>query len=214
MDQTSPSDESRSSLDIEDLPHKRSLVEASLYVAGHPLELKTLCSITGISSKRKVQAIAEMLVDDYRNRNSALEIVKLEDNRFVMQLKHQYVQRVRRLSIRPLLKTGPLKTLSYVAYRQPVPQAKVVLIRGGQAYDHLKQLLEMGLVSREKLGKTQLLRTTDIFSDYFNLSKDLRLMKRQLEAILSQIEEKSRKTTDGEKPTSGSTVEGEETKRD
>ena len=42
---------------------------------------------------------------------------------------------------------------------------------------------KLGLIKVEKLGKTKILRTTDVFSDYFNLSHDMRLMKRQLKAI-------------------------------
>jgi segregation and condensation protein B len=179
--------------EIFDTQNALNLIEAALYVAGHPLELKTLCSITGVTSKKKIQSLARIIAEEYKKKNGALEIVELEDGRFVMQLKPQYVARVKRLSMKPLLTEGPLRTLSYIAYKQPVPQAKVVLVRGAQAYQHVAQLLEMGLISRERFGKSQLLRTTDLFADYFNLSHDLRLMKRQLDAIFSQISETKKK---------------------
>jgi segregation and condensation protein B len=173
--------------DARILEEKKALIEAALYAAGYPLELKTLCSITKIYSKRKVYELAKSLMEEYNRRNSAIEIVELEDRRFVMQLKPTYVSRVRRLTVKPLLTEGPLKTLAYIAYRQPVPQAKVVIVRGQQAYEHIEKLEEMGLIKREKLGKSYVLRTTDLFADYFNLSKEPRLMKKQLEAIFSQI---------------------------
>ncbi|MEM3737653.1 MAG: SMC-Scp complex subunit ScpB [Candidatus Bathyarchaeia archaeon] len=171
----------------EDLKHKVSLVEASLYVAGRPLELKTICSITGITSRKKAQMVARALAEEYRKRDSALEVLELNDERFVMQLKPEYVPRVRRLAIKPLLTEGPLRTLSYIAYRQPVPQAKVVSVRGAQAYEHISELSRMGLISKEKFGKSQLLRTTDLFADYFNLGRDLRFMRKQLEALYAQV---------------------------
>jgi len=173
------------------------LIEAALYASGYPLEPKTLCSITGITSKRLVSEIARKLAEAYRLRGGALEIVELEDGRFVMQLKPEYVHKVRRLTLKPLLTEGPLKTLSYIAYRQPVPQAKVIKVRGPQAYQHIARLLEMGLIEREKLGKTSLLRTTKTFADYFNLSHDLRLMRRQLEKL---FEEKGWKPEEASKP--------------
>lgn len=176
--------------DARILEEKKALIEAALYAAGYPLELKTLCSITKIYSKRKVYELAKSLMEEYNRRNSAIEIVELEDRRFVMQLKPTYVSRVRRLTVKPLLTEGPLKTLAYIAYRQPVPQAKVVIVRGQQAYEHIEKLEEMGLIKREKLGKSYVLRTTDLFADYFNLSKEPRLMKKQLEAIFSQAKEK------------------------
>ncbi len=173
---------------VEDLGKAKALIEAALYASGYPLELKTLCSITRIYSKRKVHELAKNLMEEYNKRGGALEIVELEGQRFVMQLKPAYVGRVKRLSVKPLLTEGPLKTLSYIAYRQPVAQAKVVAIRGQQAYEHIEKLEEMGLIKREKLGKSWILRTTNLFADYFNLSKDLRLMKKQLEAMFSQME--------------------------
>ncbi|MCX8176057.1 MAG: SMC-Scp complex subunit ScpB [Candidatus Bathyarchaeota archaeon] len=177
-------------LSDEELKRKKMLIEAALYAAGYPLELKTLCSITQIHSKKKVYEIVKSLIEDYASRESVLEVVELENERFVMQLKPQYVDKVRRLSLRPLLTEGPLKTLSYIAYRQPVALAKVITIRGRQAYEHIRKLLDIGFISREKIGKTYILRTTETFSDYFNLSRDQKLMKKQLEVIFSQEKEK------------------------
>ena len=85
------------------------LIEAALYASGYPLEPKTLCSITGITSKRLVSELARKLAEAYRLKDGALEIVELEDGRFVMQLKSRYVSKVRRLTLKPLLTEGPLK---------------------------------------------------------------------------------------------------------
>jgi len=157
-----------------------ALIEAALYVAGRPLDLKTLGSILKTRSKRKIQSVARTLMREYGSRKTALEILELEDERFVLQLKAEYTPEVRRLALRPLLSLGPLKTLSYIAYRQPVPQAQVIDVRGRHAYNHLKQLEELGLILREKAGRTRMVRTTDFFADYFGLSHDLRTMKQQL----------------------------------
>jgi segregation and condensation protein B len=121
-----------------------------------------------------------MITTKYNEREGALEILELEDNRFVMQLKPEYTRRVRRLAIRPILKDGALKTLSYVAYRQPISQKQVTKVRGPHAYNHLKQMEEMGMVTRQQEGRTKIVQTTEFFSDYFGLSGDLKIMKRQL----------------------------------
>jgi len=167
------------------------LIEAALYVAGRPLELKTLCYITRIGSKRKVQSIARMLMDEYRKRNTALEILELEDRRFVMQLKAEYSLKVRRLAVKPLLSVGPLKTLSYIAYRQPIAQKKVIEARGGHAYAHIRTLREMDLVELIKEGKTRVIKTTEYFADHFGLSRDPRLMKQQLRRIFDDLIKKT-----------------------
>jgi len=167
--------------------YRLGLIEAALYVAGRPLDLGTLGSVIETRSKRKVRMLADELMKEYENRDTALEIIELEDERFVMQLKAEYTPRVRRLAIRPLLGTGPLKTLSYIAYRQPVPQTRVIDVRGHHAYDHLKKLEELGLIHRERVGRTMTIETTQFFADYFSLSHDVRTMKKQLKSIFGEF---------------------------
>lgn len=168
-------------------------IEAALYVAGHPLELSTLGSIIGTRSKKRVLKLVKMLIDRYRQKSGALEILELTDGRIVLQLKPEYVERVRRLATRPLLTPGPLKTLSYIAYRQPVTQAQVTDVRGPQAYDHIRELERMGLINCDKLGRTKVIKTTEYFADYFNLSHDPRLLKKQLEALFEIFEKPTEK---------------------
>jgi len=164
-----------------------SLIEAALYVAGRPLNLKTLNSIIKTRSQKKVQKLSRTLMREYQNRGTAFEILELEDGRFVMQLKAKYTKKVKKLAIRPLLTSGPLKTLSYIAYRQPIPQVRVIDARGRHTYGHLKRLEELGLISREKGGKTMVIRTTKFFADYFGLSYNLRTMKQQLKSFFEDV---------------------------
>ena len=160
-----------------------ALIEAALYVSGRPLDIKTLSSVVGTRSRKKARTLVRMLSKDYSERDGALELVELNNDRFVLQLKSQYVPQVKRFSIRPLLSAGPLKTLSYIAYHQPVMQSRVAIVRGSHVYKHVRELKRMGLIATEKLGKTKIIRTTDVFADYFNLSRDHRFMKRQLKAL-------------------------------
>jgi len=171
----------------EDTNRHLALIEAALYVAGRPLDLKTLGSILRTRSKRRVQNLGRALIKKYENRDTALEVLELEDQRFVLQLKGKYSPRVRRLAMKPLVSLGPLKTLSYIAYRQPVPQAQVIDMRGHHVYTHLQQLEEQGLIHRERAGRTRVIRTTEFFADYFGLSHDLRIMKQQLKSIFEGL---------------------------
>jgi segregation and condensation protein B len=165
------------------------LIEAALYVAGRPLDLKTLASIAKTRSRNLTKQLALGLKREYDNRETSLEILQLEESRFVMQLKPAYSHRVQRLALRPLLTIGPLKTLSYIAYRQPVSQKQVLNVRGHHVYSHLKQLEELGLISREGKGRTKIIRSTQFFADYFGLSHDLRGMKRQLKKVFGFVQE-------------------------
>jgi segregation and condensation protein B len=160
-----------------------ALLEAALYVAGRPLDLKTLCSILRTRSTAKIKRLAIILSEDYKARDTALEVLELADERFVLQLKPKFTPYVRRLAIRPLLSSGPLKTLSYIAFRQPVSQVHVIAVRGSHAYGHVKQLEELGLIVRERVRRGSVIKTTESFADYFGLSHDTRMMKRQLKDV-------------------------------
>jgi segregation and condensation protein B len=178
------------------LSRQLELIEAALYVSGRPLNLKILGNASRIRSKKKVRKLAKALVEEYNSRKTALEILEVEGERFVMQLKPEFTGKVRKLATRPLLSSGPLKTLSYIAFRQPVLQIQVIEVRGNHSYSHLKQLEEMELIKREGSGKKRIIRTTGFFADYFGLSHELRIMKRQLKSLFKEeesIEEKNQK---------------------
>jgi segregation and condensation protein B len=162
------------------------LLEAALYVAGRPLNLNDLCSVLSTRSKNKTKKYLKALVQEYSARNTALEILELKDERYVLQLKPDFTPLIKKLVNRPLLSPGPLKTLSYIAYRQPISQKRVIEVRGQHAYGHVKLLRDMGLVAAERAGRSMTLRTTDYFADYFGLTKDTASMKRELKRIFGE----------------------------
>lgn len=163
-----------------------SLAEAALYVAGRPLDLNEVCSVLKTRSKKRARQTVGKLMQEYDARTTALEILELKDERFVLQLKASFTPHVKRFVNRPLLSMGPLKTLSYVAYKQPVLQKRVIEVRGRHAYGHIKTLREMGLVGSERAGRSMVLRTTEYFADYFGLSIDTATMKRELKHVFEE----------------------------
>ena len=174
---------------------KIDLIEAALYAAGRPLDIDTLSSLINEKSREIVKSLADSLILRYKEVNGGLELIRLHDGRYVMQLRPDLVQGVMRLVTRKLLTRGPLKTLSFIAIKQPVTQAYVVKVRGNLAYAHIKILREKGLISEEKLGRTKILKTTQVFSDYFSLSSDSRTMKQQLQKMFEQQKLKSKKSS-------------------
>lgn len=172
--------------EAEKAQHSLALVEAALYVAGKPLDLNELCAVLGTRSKKKAKKLAATLMQEYAARNTALEILELKDERYVLQVKADYTPLVKRLVNRPLLSSGPLKTLSYIAYRQPISQKRVVEVRGQHSYGHIKVLKEMGLIAAERSGRSMALKTTDYFADYFGLLHDPSLMKKELKRIFGE----------------------------
>jgi segregation and condensation protein B len=171
--------------------HTMALIEAVLYVTGKPIDLKTLSSLTKVKAKSKLKALIKCLIEKYKKNKGSIEIVELEDERYMMQLKPDYTQYVKKFLTKPLLSHGPLRTLSFIAFKQPINQSYVAKVRGKLAYKHIKLLLNMGLIKGEKLGRTKILKTTKLFADYFNLSQDLRTMKKELSALFEKIKKSS-----------------------
>jgi segregation and condensation protein B len=178
--------EPQQSPDLEKKQHCLVLLEAALYVAGRPLDLNEICSTLNTRSKKKAQLYVKALMQEYSTRSTALEILELKDERYVLQLKAEFTPLVKKLVNRPLLSSGPLKTLSYIAYRQPLSQKRVIEVRGQHAYGHVKLLKEMGLIAAERSGRSLVLRTTDYFADYFGLTMDTASLKRDLKRIFGE----------------------------
>lgn len=175
--------------------HNLVLIEAALFVAGRPLDLNEICSVINSRSKKRAQQLVREIMQEYGARNNALEILELKDERYVLQLKSEFTPLVKKLVNRPLLSSGPLKTLSYIAYRQPISQKRVIEVRGQHAYGHIKMLREMDLIVPERSGRSILLRTTDYFADYFGLTQDTSAMKRDLKRIFGDFAPKAEPQT-------------------
>ena len=156
-------------------------VEAALYAAGRPLDASEIAKVAGTTSERKAVSSARELARMVNSTLQAVEIVEYPGPKFAMQLKPQFTQVARKFATRPLLSRAALRTLSYIAYFQPITAGELVLRRSSTAYQHLKELEDVGFVVSERQGRRSVYRTTGRFSEYFGLSGEVALLKRQLE---------------------------------
>jgi segregation and condensation protein B len=168
---------------------KLARLEAILYASGRPLSLVTIVAHLKLENEGEAKQLTLRLSDIYEQDGSPLEVRRLPEDRVVIQLKTDYTKEARKFSIRPLLTAGPLRTLSYIAYNQPIEQREVAIARGSQSYQHIKQLVQMGFIEKEKgKGRAKLLKTTDDFADTLGLSRDRSNMKRQLRSLFHKLE--------------------------
>jgi segregation and condensation protein B len=167
---------------------KQAELEAILYASGRPISLTSLVAYLRLDSEMAVSTLIRALSEAYDRDGSPLEVAEVAGGRVVLQLKPNFNKQARRFSMKPILTAGPLRTLSYVAYNQPVEQREVAVARGSQAYKHLRALENMGLISRKKEGRSTLISTTSDFRDYLGLSPDRTSMRRQLRSIFRRLE--------------------------
>lgn len=161
------------------------IIEAALFAAGSALSLEKLTKISGKPKKAVLLALKE-LMKAYSSRISALEIINLGD-RYVMQVKPEYAELMQEVAPKEL-SSPKLRTLSIIAYHQPLLQSDLINIRGSGAYDHIKDLIKRGFVESIPCGKSRQLSTTSLFADYFGLMKnDPKAIKEKiLELLKSQ----------------------------
>ena len=163
-------------------------LEAALYSAGRPIHVDDLKSVVGTKSERVVRKLVGSLAERYSTRGGALEVVINGDGRAAMQLSEEYDGMVKQFNNKPLLTVGPLKTLSYVAFHQPVDQRQVVADRGGHVYGHLRMMESMGLIHRKRTeDRSYIVTTTPYFGDYFGFSHNPAKSRLQLKQIFREL---------------------------
>ena len=178
------------------MSHKEELLEmrlqsleAALYAAGRPLTIDEIKPVLRTRSNNVSKKIVAVLRKRYNHRNRALEIVRLEDGRISMQLKQVYDDFVKQFNNKPLLKLGPLKTLSYVAFHQPVDQRQVIADRGTHVYSHLRMMENMGLIHRERTEeRSYVITTTAFYGDYFGFSHNPERSRLQLKQVFRELQ--------------------------
>lgn len=156
-------------------------VEAALYASGRALDAVELAKVAGTTSERKAVAIAREIAKQVNAAMEGVEVVEYPGPKFAMQLKPRYTQVARRFATRPLLSKAALRTLSFIAFFQPISSGELVLRRSSTVYQHLKELEDVGFIVSERQGRSKAFRTTPRFSEYFGLSSEVSSLKRQLE---------------------------------
>lgn len=152
------------------MPSLASRLEAILYLKAQPLTLAQLAEYSGCDRKQIEQGLID-LMSEYAHRDSALEVVETA-NGYCLQLREAYHDLVQTLI--PLdLGVGALRTLAAIALRGPISQTDLVNLRGSGAYQHVPELVSMGLVRkrRQSDGRSYWLQVTEKFHQYFQVDK-------------------------------------------
>ena len=155
-------------------------LEASLYSSGRPLTIEELIRASGTESRTKTLALMTNLVKKTKTVFKAIEVASLPDGSYVFQLKPEFNTVIRKYASKPLLPTATLKTLSYIAYMQPVSSKRLVEVRGSGVYMHLKLLQQLDYIEHQNIGRLKIYNTTEKFQKYFGIQGDKDLLKQKL----------------------------------
>jgi len=142
------------------------IVEAELFSSAKPVTVTDLQTASGLDS-RTIRSALKKLTEEYNESDRAIEIAKMGP-RYAMQVKKEYATPAGRLAELKVPK-DVLKTASLVAYYQPVLQSKMFDLVGAKIYEHVKELVDLGLVRARPKRKSIELTTTKRFIETFGI---------------------------------------------
>lgn len=149
---------------------EKRLVESVLFSTSDPVSISQIKNATGLTSQMIKKTIEE-LIQDYnitRKNDTSMEVIKAGD-KFTMQVKKQYADQSFMVA-KPDIDSNLLKTLTLIAFHQPLKQSNLRRMIGVKAYDHVDDLASLKLVHSKKHGATEILTTTKFFPEYFGIN--------------------------------------------
>lgn len=149
---------------------EKRLVESVLFSSSKPVSVKEIKDATNLTSS-KVKKTLDELIEDYnvsRKSDTSLEIIRAGD-KFTMQVKKSFSDQSVMIA-EPEIETNLLKTLTLIAFHQPIKQSNLRRMIGTKAYEHVDELASKKLIHSKKHGSTEMLTTTRLFPEYFGIN--------------------------------------------
>lgn len=153
----------------------RSSIEAILFSAGDPVDLKRLAESLELPED-SVKAQLDILMDEYAELDRGITIIRLNDTYQMVSVKKFAPQVRKAMDLRrniPLSQAA-MEVLAVVAYNQPVTKSFVEQVRGVDCSGVIGSLTTKGLIEEkgrlELPGRPLLYGTTDHFLRCFSIS--------------------------------------------
>lgn len=153
----------------------KKIIGAILFASGREVKISEIMHILDIDSKQ-IEAIIQEMKIDLENKQSSIEIIKVNDA-YQMCVKKEYYEYIYPIfdnRTKPNLSTAALETLAIIAYNPKITRAEIEQIRGVASDSTIYKLLEYHLIEEaEKLdlpGRPRAYRTTNEFLKMFGIS--------------------------------------------
>ena len=146
-------------------PSIETLLEATLFGAGRSMTVEELSENLGVTSEEIDEGLVSLNNTLKRRRGGALHLADIS-GRWAIEVKPSLADFLPQIA-KPVVSEALLKTLSLIAYHQPMSQSRLVELIGQKAYDHVSSLSQLGLIDKRRDGNTRRLGTTRRFSETF-----------------------------------------------
>lgn len=154
-------------MDRKEIKH---IIESIMFAYGDPISIKELNTVINEElSPKEIEFVLNSLIDEYRENNRGIQIIKLE-NKYQMCTNKSYADYIKKVlepKKRKSLSQATLETLTIIAYKQPITKVEIESIRGVKCDKVLQTLLEHELIKEagrlNKIGKPIIYKTTGEF---------------------------------------------------
>lgn len=152
-----------------------SIIEAILFVAGDPVDVKAIARALEISDKEAetaLNALGSRL--DYERRGLHMKRFGAKAQLCIRPEYAPYVEKLLQPVQKQSLGQAAMETLSIVAYRQPITRSEIEEIRGVKCDYSVQMLLSRGLICesgrKDTVGHPIIYATTDEFLNHFGIA--------------------------------------------
>lgn len=145
----------------------KRVIEAILFAAGKKVELEQIAKLCRRSPDEILFILRawKLQLDEQKSPTMLVE----DGTGWKLTVREEFIPVIKRVVTKTELPKSILETLAVVAYKAPVLQSKVVKIRTNKAYDHLNYIENLQLITREKSGRSKLIKLTPKFFEYFDI---------------------------------------------
>jgi segregation and condensation protein B len=141
------------------------ILEAIMFTSGRSMSTGELSKIVDKLDEEVKVALSELQSRIKRRKDSALQLTEVS-GRWIFEVRPDLSPHLPE-SFRPDTPQKLLPAAALIAYHQPMAQSQLVEMLGQRAYEHVRELANLGLIDRRRDGLTRRLTTTRRFAEYF-----------------------------------------------
>ncbi|MBW2994823.1 SMC-Scp complex subunit ScpB, partial [Candidatus Woesearchaeota archaeon] len=145
-------------------------VEAVLFSTGKKTQIEDIARLLRAKPEDVKKALKE-LQKEYESRDCDLMITGAE-GLWKIDVREKVIELCRNIVSEMDLDKSTMETLAMIAYTQPAIQSDIIKRRTNKAYDHLKEIENLGFITRERFGRTRKINLTQKFYDYFDVNRE------------------------------------------
>ncbi len=157
------------------LSKEESIIEAMLFSAGREVNVKEIMNILELGAE-DIDKIILKMKSEYEERNSGIEIIKVDNNYQLCTRKdyYEYIYPLFDNRAKPNISNAALETLAIIAYNPNITRSQIEAIRGVNADGTVYKLLEFDLIEEagrlEAPGRPTMYKVTSKFMKMFGIS--------------------------------------------